>query len=418
MSQHLGARLMLRKRFQISVISFGVTFAAIVFVLRSEADLFTKDIPYQQAVPAFIEAVSQEVQPVKDEQELAAIGQWEEQTRFRIQEFLDDLIQASMDVETLPPDEVSARYEDVADKWLGVIYSFPDIYEVLPGVQPLVEQLFSGLPQLRSHRWGRDVPLQNLYEWYLAMEVQNPWGTAAYYQLLPLEPVFREFLLSEIANVRTLEGIETVKIIHRETIVRKNGTLIFYELIQNDQVIQNFAVEKDPTLIHELLRLALQDNADPLLVDVLKKYVELIDDALAQARDQGGLDADVYDFIYGLNCDVYGNVGCHQPSWLRRKVQLTRGRPSWHYFLEDWRSFFKGPSDDLVREASPSSDPTPAFQKLYPLEGSYVRVRITEETPSDRAEEKFRKGAMILCFSSFLWLGIGIFRLAGLPGFP
>ncbi|HOY10450.1 MAG TPA: hypothetical protein PLB05_10315 [Candidatus Omnitrophota bacterium] len=218
---------MLRKCFQISAISFGVTFAAIVFVLRSEADLFTKDIPYQQAVPAFIEAVSQEVQLVKDEQELAAIGQWEEQTRSRIQEFLDDLIQASMDVETLPPDEVSARYEDVADKWLGVIYSFPDIYEVLPGVQPLVEQLFSGLPQLRSHRWGRDAPLQNLYEWYLAMEVQNPWGTAAYYQLLPLEPVFREFLLSEIANVRTLEGIETVKIIHRETIVRKTARLYF-----------------------------------------------------------------------------------------------------------------------------------------------------------------------------------------------
>jgi hypothetical protein len=391
---------------------------AIVFVIQCEAGPFTKDIPYDQAVPAFLEAVTLEVQAVKDEQELAAIGQWEEQTRSRIQEFLDDLIQVSIDIENLPPDEVSARYEDVADKWLGVIYTFPDIGEVLPGIQPLVEQLFSGLPQIRAHRWGQDAPLQNLYEWYFAMEVENPWGTAAYYQLLPIEPILREFILSEIANVKTVEGIETIKIIHRETIVRKNGTLIFYELIQNDQVIQNFAVEKDPTLIHELLRLALLDNVDPFLIDVLKKYVELIDDELAQARDQGILDADVYDFVYGLNCDIYGNVGCHQPSWLRRKVQSSRERPSWYYFLEDWDSFFRGQEDNTAHAVTAVIPPLSTPKTPYPLEGSYVRVRINEQTPSDRAEEKFRNGVMTLCFSSFLWLGIGIFRMVSLPAPP
>jgi len=380
-----------------------------MFVPRCEAGPFSEDVPYDQAVPAFLEAVVQEVQAVKDEEELAVIGQWEEQTRLRIQEFLDDLIQVSIDLETLPPEEVSARYGNVAHKWFEVIYTFPYINEVLPGVQPLVEHLFSGLPQLRAHRWGRDAPFQNLYEWYWAMETKNPWGTAAYYQLLPMDPIWREFIFSEIVNVRTLQGVETVKIIQRETIVRENGTLIFYEFIQNDHVIQNFAVEKDPTLIHELLRLALQDNADPFLIDVLQKYVELIDDELAQARDQGTLDGDVYDFVYGLNCDIYGNVGCHQPSWLRRKVQTTRDRPSGDYFLKDWDSFFQKQSDDAARAVTPTYS---ASKMAYPADGTYARVRVRGETPADKAEERFKKGAMTLCFSSFLWVGIKIFRMA------
>ena len=409
---------MLRYYFRLCVLSFGVAVAALIPAHRCAADPFTKDIPYEQAVPALLEAVSQEVRAVKDDQELAAIGQWEIQTRARIQEFLDDLIQVSIDMENLPPDEVSARYEAVADKWIGIIYTFPDIAEVLPGVEPLVEQLFSGLPQLRVHRRGRDAPLQNLFEWYFAMEVDNPWGTAAFYQLLPIEPVFREFLFSELANVRTIEGHETIKIIRRETIVRKNGTLIFYELIRDDQVVQNFAVAKDPTLIHEILRMALQDNVDPFLIDVLQRYVELIDDELARARDQGVLDGDVYDFVYGLNCDVYGNVGCQQPSWLRRKVQSARERPYWYNFLKDWNAFFQEESGRPAHTVSPVDPATPERAEPYPLEGSYVRVRIREETPSDNAEKKFRNGVMTLCFSSFLWLGVGIFRMASLPFDP
>ena len=405
-----------RECFKISGVLFVVLSAGLVSVPRCAADPFTKDVPYDQAVPAFLESVTQEVRAVKDDQELAAIGQWESQTRGRIQEFLDDLIRVSIDTEHLSPEEVIAEYQAVEDKWTNVIYTFPDIDEVLPGVRPLVEQLFSGLPRLREHRSGQDVPLQNLYEWYVAMEVENPWGTAAYYQLLPVEPVLREFIFSEIANVRTVEGVESIRIIRRETIVRKNGTLIFYELIQDDQVVQNFAVAKDPTLIHELLRLALQDNADPFLVDVLQRYVELIDDELARARDQGVLDPDVYDFVYGLNCDTHGNVGCHQPSWLRRKVQSVRERPYWYYFLKDWQSFFTEQPAASARDVSPVIQPSPRALERYPLEGSYVRVRIREETPSDRAEEKFQNGAMTLCVSSFLWLAVGIFRMAFLPG--
>ena len=137
--------------------ALGYSFFAIclldsIFVIKHAQAAFTSDVPYQQAVPDFLEAITEATTSVKDEGELEEIAEWAEETRARLPEFLEDLIEIAQQLEENGNYEfIIEEYQAFADKWNSISQSYPGLSELEPVLGPIIDQLLSGLPKLKSH---------------------------------------------------------------------------------------------------------------------------------------------------------------------------------------------------------------------------------------------------------------------------
>ena len=103
------------------------------------AQEYNKDVPYQQAVPAFWEDVTTLVEEELTPEELAAVEDWEAQTRQWIRLFLADWISVTRRAVTASGGEIFADYEAVNQKWVQLIATFPGMDGLEPGINEILE---------------------------------------------------------------------------------------------------------------------------------------------------------------------------------------------------------------------------------------------------------------------------------------
>lgn len=347
---------------------------AMVDVKAAEA-AFTQDVPYQDAVPGFLEAISDAVRDVKDDGELEEIARWEEETRGRLPEFLGDLIDIAQQLEENSGEEfVVERYEAFAAKWQGIVDAYPGLSELEAVLSPLLEQLLAGLPALPPAR-GQN-PVQNLLDVYRQMEQLNPWGTGLFWGILPLEHAVTETNISERVREEIARGYRTVTVIHRNVVVTLNGVVVFSELIQDGNSVNKTVVFRDLSVLHEVLGQMVQNGEDPAVIDIVEELVELADLNIESALDNGILDDCSYSFIHRKQLagrkdtciDADGNVlnfaqiSKFDPFDHVNQVELSRIGP-----LTDPPASFMGGAGDPAF-SSPSSlisDRPGALEKMF-----------------------------------------------------
>jgi len=246
---------------------------------EDQNDSYSIDVPYEKAIPAFLEEAAHEVETKMSDPD--PTFQWFKDTGQRLDEFLDDWLEA---VKTIP-DQSFGHYntdaiEDTSQKWTDIINSMPGKDELETILTPLTNNLFKNLPRLRPTKNG-DVPLANIREYYKEMEELDPWRMGS---LFKLESINENVItvLSEHINEQTQNGVRTNTVVFREKKKEVNGETTYYVLIENDRIIDEFKKEEDRTLIHEILRKMTEDNGDPKIIEGLNSLVNLIDFHLDQ----------------------------------------------------------------------------------------------------------------------------------------
>lgn len=378
-----------------------VSFLAFVVIFLGRAGFasdFGVDVPCQDAVPVFLNAVTEATAGAMTESELRGVERWESDTRGGFPGFLDDWIGVMAGSETGSAQEIFGDYSTVNQKWQAVIDSFPGSSELFAVLDPLWVELFLGVPGLRPAR-PDDVPLQNLFELYQQLEALNPWGTAAFYQILPLEAVYRQVWLRQVTRERTLAGYWENHIIRRETLILENGMAQYFEVIENDQVVQKFIIRKEPTFAHEIVRRAIQGGVDQDLRDFLIRYIRFVDQELVKARDSGLLEPQLYNITYGIDCEVYEDIGCHLPSWIHRIVLGIRRIP----FLVDKQA--NATLSAAVERVAFTPPPFSGEDALLVRYGEERRIRIVDQQPS-QSETRLNKLLLTLAVSSSTWLAV------------
>lgn len=248
---------------------------------------YNKNIHYEFAVPSLVRALMAVGRTIADPLQ---IGVWYEAVKARFPEFLDDMIalteeESHQEFGQFDP----APFVEFGDKWIRAIEEYPGLDEVKPLVIPILENLLTGLTVPRKQRPGED-PLTNLYEWYIWNFLDSPWGFREVFRLEPLPEEGVEEIVREISSEVTEAGYKKERVHWRKTTVLKNGTVIFYQIIVDDEIVYEFNSEpNDRTFLHAVLREMMQNNEDPELIAALQEFVNLIDYYIDEAAQNGGL---------------------------------------------------------------------------------------------------------------------------------
>ena len=283
--------------FIVAVMSGAVMFTAGSLVAKTADAAYTHDVPYQVAVPDFIDAVTNATAGVKDQDELDAIAQWEEDARARLPEFLNDLIFIAQQLEANGSEEfVVQKYTEFADKWNAIAQSYPGLAELEPVIGPILDQLVSGLPVLQSTTEGN--PAGNLYNLHVQMYQLNPWGTGEFWNVPPVESALKTTQISEHMREEIIDGFRSIRIVKRDVVVTLNGVVVFSEFIQDGELLNRAVVFRDPSVIHEALAQMVAAGEDQQDIDVVSELVDLADLNLELALDSGVIDDCSYSYIY------------------------------------------------------------------------------------------------------------------------
>lgn len=270
-----------------------------------QASRFSRDVAYPVAVKELLNTLEQDVNDaqVVDEQEFS---QWHGGAGTRLPELMDDLTEAIIEFEGRAFGEYNVdEFVAISQKWNDIILQYPNLAEVEAVVNPILEEFLDGLPVMRSAKDTDIVPLQNVYEYH--NEVQNVmlWGLQALFRILPIEREEKQTFFDEISKERTVQGYEKINIIRREKRVLKNGDPHFYELIEDDQLIDRIVAPRDATLVHEILRRMKEDDRDFVIISYLEWLAAEIDLHLNDAWQNGFLNDETYRYIYGYQPQEY-----------------------------------------------------------------------------------------------------------------
>lgn len=278
-------------------------------VLHSEcsaASAYTSNVPYQQAVPNLIDDLKEKTAQVKDDQELQEIAQWETDTRNRLPEFLNDLlvIAQSLEKQGISSQYILDEYQTFSKKWNQVSQTYPGLNELDPVLKPIMTKLLEGLPTLPPP--SSDNPMSGFASLYHTLEAKNPWGMAALFQIPFLPEQWKTKNVQEQSHEMTIAGVKMLNIAHRRIKVDLNGVTVYYELKQDDQLIEKTAEFRSPSVIHETLEAMIQNHEDPQVIQNLQNLVDLIDLHLNSELNKGVLDECSYAYLYRK--DLTGNL--------------------------------------------------------------------------------------------------------------
>ena len=279
------------------IISIIVTVALIGASSIGAAAPFDKGTPYQQAVPNFLDAVTNATSGVKDPIELNEINTWAQDSRNDLPEFLNDLLDIAKQLEAQgTPEFVFEKYSAFADKWSTISQTYPGLNELDPIISPIIDQLFAGLPTLQAP--SSDNPLSGFYDLYQKMATENPWGFRNLFLLEPLPDTVSKLTINELLKEKRTAGVRSKSIVSRDTLATVNGLVVFFERIRNDKNLQRFVRFRDPTMIHEIITRMKAKNEDPNVIASLEDLAQLIDLHLRSAVSFGVLDACSYAYMY------------------------------------------------------------------------------------------------------------------------
>lgn len=287
---------MIKKSAPIIVLSLLLTFAASPVLA---AGPFDKDTHYQFAVPNFIDAIKNGTLSAKDPSELDEIYAWAQDAEARLPEFLDDLLVIAQQLEAQgTPEFIFEKYSAFADKWNTISQTYPGLNELDPILSPIIDQLFAGMPTLQGP--SSDNPMSGFADLYRALDTENPWFLR---RLFRLEPVHsrKSLTVQEIIEEEKIAGVRKKSIVFRETLARVNDFVVFFERIINDQSNQFFVEFRDPTIIHEIIPLMIEDDQDPAVIAALEDMADLIDVHLQNAVNNGVLDPCSHGYLYRKN---------------------------------------------------------------------------------------------------------------------
>lgn len=265
-------------------------------VERAEA-AFTIDVPYQQAVPDFLEAITEATENVKDEGELEDVAQWEEEARGRLPEFLEDLIKIAQQLEEDGNEEfIVEEYQAFADKWNVISQSYPGLSELQSVLGPIVDQLLSGLPTLKPT--PSENPVGNLYDLYVEMTQINPWFVGLLWDVPLAENVQKRSRVVEKTREITIGGYKSIDILEREIVVQLNGTVVFSEFIKNGVLTGRTVLLRGPSILHEALEKMIEDGGVDREIEIVQELVNIVDLNLELALQNGIIDDCSYSFIF------------------------------------------------------------------------------------------------------------------------
>lgn len=260
------------------------TFLSICLLSTCTWAQFSPSENYQDAVPALLDELGTAVQDIDNADEINA---WADDSEASLPELLDELATSLMNYSDQSfDDNTLSDLTLLSDKWNTIVQAYPDLEGVAVLVTPIIDQVIDSLPAVRNPR-PNDSPFQNFFEFYRTLEIQNPWGVSAFFQLEPLAPT--QTVLSYLENVRrqTVEGFESTYVFKRETVVTVNNEVVFHELILDNELVQHFKKMVNVTMVHDILDQIQQDGIDPALVAAIQALVDLIDFHLAEAQNSG-----------------------------------------------------------------------------------------------------------------------------------
>ena len=297
----------------------GAIVLMVIFTAMARKDCawaaFSSNVSYQEAVPEFLEAITDAAREVKDDQELEDIAQWEEESRERLPEFLNDLIEIARQLEEYgSPEFTNENYQAFADKWNDIAAAYPGLGELEEALSPIVDQLLAGLPALRPP-YGEN-PVQNLIDLYREMVRVDPWEAGAFWVIPPMENEIKEKIISEHFLEKTTEGYRSIVMMYRDVVVKRNSVSVYSELVKDGEIVNKSVVYRDPSVLHEALVEMTQNNEDPQAIAMVEELVDLVDLNIQTVYDKGILDDCSYSFLYRKKLvgtkdtctDHYGNV--------------------------------------------------------------------------------------------------------------
>lgn len=269
---------------QFLITSFAFIFFLSLFQGISAAQSSGPDVPFQQAVPSFLDEI---IKAVKDFVNADAIGPWIDRTTAVFSDFLDDIKLVFIEFQTTvldAGDNVFHNLAEITQKAENFFQELSGLNQLTQAVQPFLEKVLQSFPSLRPGRVD-DVPLQNFYEYYNTAEQRNPWQTGSFFHREDASGQIKENF-QETALEQTNSGVQSSSILSQENSVEKDGENIFHLVIKNDQVIEQQQKLPDRTLIHEILRKLKEDHADPDLIQQYENLVALIDQNLNNLQPQ------------------------------------------------------------------------------------------------------------------------------------
>lgn len=276
-----------------TVFCIAIFFTSMSIAQNTDYDFSIQD-PYPVAVEKFFNAVFGAVEEVDNKEE---ITEWADGFSQRLPEFLEDMIAVSesMYQQSLGSltDNDFATVEEFVEKWEGVITTCPGCENLAPLVAPIIEEFFDGFPRIRDKREG-DSPFQRYFEVFQEIEALNPWGTGGFFRVEPLTNFRSSLNIFEVKQEHRSNGYEEIIVSSRETREIENNQTTFFEFIENDKVTDVGYSKDSITMMHEALMNLKLYGGDPEVIEGLYELVNLIDEKLRQAWEDGFLE----DFSY------------------------------------------------------------------------------------------------------------------------
>lgn len=267
------------------------------FAINHAQAAYTIDVPYQMAVPDFLEAITDATESVKDAEELEDIAQWENNERGRLPEFLEDLLEIAKQLEENGNEEfIFEEYQAFADKWNVISQTYPGLSELEPVLGPIIDQLLSGLPTLGPT--PSENPVGNLFELYVELTQLNPWFVGLIWDVPLIEDTQLRSEVSEETHERTINGYKTIDIIKKDTLVKLNGIVVFSELIENGTLMNRAVLMRNPSVLHETLEQMIEDGGASREIAIVQEFIDLINTNLDFALQNGIIDDCSYSFIF------------------------------------------------------------------------------------------------------------------------
>ena len=118
------------------------------------------------------------------------------------------------------------------------------------------------------------------------------------FTLEPLPETHKQIDITEIRREEKNFGVKSKEIIHKEVVATVNGVVVYFELIEDDKVVQRFVNFRDPTIIHNVRDQMILNVEYPMIIAALNDMVSLVDLNLQEALNRGALDECSYSFMY------------------------------------------------------------------------------------------------------------------------
>ncbi|HRZ40423.1 MAG TPA: hypothetical protein P5246_05390 [Candidatus Omnitrophota bacterium] len=260
------------------------------------ASRFSTARSYKQVIPYFFEIAGQTIS--ESGRDVSAIGDWADDIEGMLPEFLSDmiLVQQAMSEQDLAQASIHP-VQAFSDKWSSRLASCPDCEDLIPILKPLVDELFEEFP---NPIWATShiPPLGYNFEPYRRIARWNPWGMGAFYGLEWPDNRQKARTISEVSRERTDLGIRNVFIIERNVVEMRNQEQIFHEHIFNDQVVSVGVIYDPVSILHQILEDLIADQKDPELIRALSRIVDIADESIAEAKANGLMDEDTYNYLY------------------------------------------------------------------------------------------------------------------------